>query len=161
MSDGIIVAAAKAVEDFTKKYKVKNTPRKTLRSKAAQSFDRACTRFGRRRTQRVFLRAYIRVAVAHFVSGEQRQGRRFYDGAFLFADQTAVRKELLAACIKAAREPYRAGNTDAVWCLVSATGQYPPADMNFESIRTAFFAEGIDTRKLGKPPAYIPSYVLA
>ncbi len=154
VSQGLISAAELATGCYAKKLK-RCRPRQ---SAAAQHFRAACRRFGTRRTRRVFLRSYIEQAVVCFAAGAEQEGRRYYDGAFMFASKRVVRQSLFKACIKAARAAYRKGNHRRVWRLVVTVRKYPPVRMTEELLYDAFAREGIITERLRDQPSRMPAF---
>jgi|GEM_PF-954648 hypothetical protein len=156
MSEGLIAAAANAVEAFGSRRMTK----RPCRSVAAIRYHETCNRFGHRRTRRVFLRVYIHASATLFALGNRREARRFYDGAFLFGNRTAVRTELLAACVRLAGIRPHATDTQAIWGLVCGAMMYRPDDLTAEDVWLEFSRSGIQRDALGERPAFVPSFAL-
>lgn len=97
------------------------------------------------------VRNFLEAAADRFAHGEMREGRRFYDGAFAFADKPYIRRELLQVCVARAVESFADGDHTAVWRLISIACWYPPDGLDIEALKDAFASAGVLEDELDLP----------
>lgn len=152
MSEGIIPPLVDAFKNRRRSRNPKTDPLRLCRQAVLRSRDPLL--------KGKTVQAFAKEAVKHFVDGDPRACRRFYDGAFCFGDKLLIRTELLRQCVEAAVTELGRGNQQVVWRLLDLAMAHPPNDISPEAVYERFASAGVDVSHFDPPQPEEPHFRL-